>query len=75
MSLWGRLGVILADYNLLTPLVSPDELTVDQPFAVLKAPKVWGALHGEESLLNLILIALCMPLHTILSPFIPHYSL
>ncbi|KAG7215339.1 hypothetical protein INR49_022576, partial [Caranx melampygus] len=22
------------------------ELTVDQPFAVLKAPKVWGALHG-----------------------------
>lgn len=27
-----------------------DELTVDQPFAVLKAPKVWGALHGGKPL-------------------------
>ena len=28
--------------------VSVDELTVDQPYAVLKAPKVWGALRGKR---------------------------
>lgn len=27
--------------------VPTDELTVNQPFAVLKAPNVWGALHGR----------------------------
>lgn len=35
-------------------LVSTDELTVDQPFAVLKAPKVWGALHGGKCLIKLM---------------------
>lgn len=29
--------------------VHVDELTVNQPFAVLKAPKVWGALRGTTS--------------------------
>lgn len=63
----GALVLILARYNLLTPvcLVSIDQLTVDQPFAVLKAPKVWGALHG------VILISLFMSLHT----FFCHHSL
>lgn len=28
-------------------LLPTDELTVDQPYAILKAPTVWGALHGE----------------------------
>uniref|UniRef100_A0A674N0I5 Beta-hexosaminidase n=1 Tax=Takifugu rubripes TaxID=31033 RepID=A0A674N0I5_TAKRU len=55
------------------PSVKSDEsyeLTVDQPFAVLKAPKVWGALHGDlfdfgkDTLLLYLLIPVFPPWFT-----------
>lgn len=40
------LNLWLCAINVLL-FASTDELSVDQPYAVLKAPKVWGALHGK----------------------------
>lgn len=50
---------------------------MDQSLAVLKAPKVWGALHGGETVFfffffqaDSVFIALFMPAHTILFFFL-----
>ena len=39
-----------------------DELSMNQTYAVLKAPKVWGALRGRSALLSNVILIYRLPL-------------